>query len=71
MRTYCGIDPRVEPYLLRAEETLAEALDYSAQQALLCDARPRRRRVRVWLGAILLAAGQRLLGSAAAPAGSA
>ena len=81
MRTYRGIDPRVEPHLLRAEETLEEALAYlgaeetvketlasRAQRALIPGARPPRRRARVWLGSVLLAAGHRLLRSTPGPA---
>ena len=64
MRTYRIGDPRVEAYLLKAEETLAEARAFTARRALLRDARPPRRPARVWLGAVLLAVGHRLLRTA-------
>jgi len=64
MRTYRIGDPRVEAYLLKAEETLAEARAFTARRALLRDARPPRRAARVWLGAVLLAVGHRLLRTA-------
>jgi hypothetical protein len=64
MRTHRIGDPRVEAYLLRAEDQLAEARAFSARRALLRDARPPRRPARVWLGSILLAAGRRLLRAA-------
>jgi hypothetical protein len=71
MRTYRIGDPRVEAYLLRAEEIVAEARTFSARRALLRDVRPPRRSARVWLGTVLLAVGRRLLHAApgsAAPA---
>ena len=71
MRTYRIGDPRVEAYLLRAEETLAEARAFSARQALIRDARPPRRQARVWLGSVLLAVGHRLLRSVPEPAATA
>jgi hypothetical protein len=61
MRTYRISDPRVEAYLLRAEEQVAEARAFSARLALIRDARPPRRPPRVWLGSLLLAVGHRLL----------
>ena len=61
MRTYRIGDPRVEAYLLRAEEQVAEARAFSARRALIRDTRPPRRPVRVWLGSLLLAVGHRLL----------
>jgi hypothetical protein len=64
MRTYGNGDPRVEAYLLRAEEIVAEARAFSARRALLRDARPPRRQARVWLGSVLLAVGHRLLRTA-------
>ena len=64
MRTYRVGDPWTEAHLLRAEDQLAEARAYVARRALLRDARPPRRPARVWLGSVLLAAGQRLLRTA-------
>jgi hypothetical protein len=65
MRTCRTNDAWTEAGLLRTEEMLAEARTLAARRALLRDPRPRppRRRARVWLGSVLLAAGQRLLGS--------
>jgi hypothetical protein len=67
MRTYGNTDSWTEACLLRTEEMLAEARALAARRALVRDLRPPRRRARVWLGTVLLAAGQRLLGSV--PAG--
>ena len=50
---------------------VAEARAFSAPRALLSDARPPRRRVRVWLDSALLVVGHRLLApvpKSAAPA---
>ena len=55
--------------LLQAEELVAEARAFAARRVLLRDSRPPRRRVRVWLGSLLLAAGHRLLGPGPSPAG--
>ena len=64
MRTTYRIgDPRVEAYLLRAEELMEEARAFTARRALLRDARPPRRQARAWLGSLLLAVGHRLLRS--------
>ena len=54
-----------EGRMLQAREVLAEAL--TARPAFPGESRPRRRRARVWLGAVLLAAGHRLLASVPAP----
>lgn len=56
--------------LLHAEERMAEARAFTARRALLRNSRPPSRRVRVWLGSILLAAGHRLLGSLPRSVGS-
>jgi hypothetical protein len=63
MKHYLTGDPWTEAKLLHAEELAAEAHDYAARWALLREARPPRRRARVWLGTLLLAAGRRLLDS--------
>jgi hypothetical protein len=55
--------------LLHAEELAAEARVRVARRALLRDSRPPRRRARVWLGSLLLAAGHRLLDSVPRSAG--
>src|SRR5262245_7292002 len=55
-------DAVVEYWLLQAEERLADARALAARRALLRDARPPRRRPRVWLGSVLIAVGRRLLG---------
>jgi hypothetical protein len=70
MRMYHIDDPRTEAYLLKVEEMLAEARAFSARRALLRDARPPRRKARVWLGSILLVVGHRLLQSVPGPAAS-
>jgi hypothetical protein len=69
MKHYLTGDPWTEAKLLHAEELAAEARAYAARWALLRDARPPRRRARVWLGTLLLAAGRRLLGSVPDAAG--
>jgi hypothetical protein len=56
-------DPWAWAQLLRAEEVLAEARASAALRALLRDLHPPRRRVRAWLGSVLLAVGHRLLRS--------
>jgi len=70
MRMY-GVDPRTEACLLKAEEALAAARAFNARRAALRDRARPRRRARVWLGSVLLAAGHRLLRSVPASAGSA
>jgi hypothetical protein len=69
MKHYLTGDPWTEAKLLHAEELAAEARAYAARWALLQEARPPRRRARVWLGTLLLAAGGRLLGSVPGAAG--
>ena len=64
MRTYRIGDPWTEAHLLRAEDQLAEARTYVARRALLREARAPRRPVRMWLGSVLVAVGNRLLGTA-------
>jgi hypothetical protein len=54
-------DPAVQAQLIRAEEVLEEARAFTARRALLRDARPPRRRARVWLGSVLITLGRRLL----------
>ena len=66
MGTYRYGDLRDETYLLRSV-LHAEAGAFGARRPALREARPRRRRARVWLGAVLLAAGHRLLASVPAP----
>ena len=66
MGTYRYGDLRDETYLLRSV-LHAEAGAFGARRPALREARPRRRRARVWLGSFLLAAGQRLLASVPAP----
>ena len=63
-RCFTG-DVWTDAKLLQAEELAAAARRVAARRALLRAARPPRRSVRAWLGAVLLAAGQRLLGSLA------
>ena len=70
MRPHRSGDLWTEVGLLRTEEMLAEARAFSAQRALLRDARPPRRKARVWLGSVLLAVAHRLLQSAPGPATS-
>jgi hypothetical protein len=67
MPTYRINDAWTEACLLRTEELLAEARVLADRRRLLRGSRPPRRRARVMLGSVLLAAGQRLLDSA--PAG--
>jgi len=62
MRTYRIPDAWTEACLLRTEEMLAEARALGERRALLRGSRSPRRRARVWLGTVLLAAGRRLLG---------
>jgi hypothetical protein len=57
--------------LLHAEELVAAARAAAARRALLRNPRPPRRRVRVRLGALLLAVGHRLVGDAPGSAGPA
>jgi hypothetical protein len=64
MKHYLTGDPWTEAKLLHAEELHAEARAHAARWALLREARPPRRRLRVWLGTLLLAAGRRLIDSA-------
>lgn len=61
MRTYRIGDPRVEAYLLAAEERLEKARVFTARGRLLEDARRPRRPARIWLGSVLLAIGHRLI----------
>jgi hypothetical protein len=61
MRTYRIGDPWTEACLLRAADQLAEARTFVARRAVLRDARAPRRPARIWLGAVLLAVGHRLL----------
>ena len=49
--------------LLQAEELMVEAREVAARRALLRGIRPPGRGVRNWIGAVLLAAGRRVLGS--------
>ena len=67
MRTHRIGDPRVEAYLQRADEIVAEARAFTTRRALLRDARPPRRPARIWLGSVLLALGQRLPRAAPGP----
>lgn len=60
MRRRLTGDIWVDARLLHAEELVAEAHAFTARRALLRDARPPRRGLRVWLGSFLLAVGQRL-----------
>ena len=64
MRTHRIGDPRVEAYLQRADEIVAEARAFTTRRALLRDARPPRRPARIWLGSVLLTVGHRLLRTA-------
>jgi hypothetical protein len=65
METYRYGDLRDETYLLRT--VLHAEVGAFARRPPLREARPRRRRARVWLGSILLAAGHRLLATVPAP----
>lgn len=65
MKRHVTGDVWTDAKLLRAEELVAEARASTARRALRWDSRPPRRGVRVWLGAVLLAMSQRLLGSLA------
>jgi hypothetical protein len=71
MKRYWTGDVWVDVKLLHAEERMEMARARAARRALLRDGRRSRRGVRAWLGACLLAAGHRLLGSAASAAESA
>jgi hypothetical protein len=71
MRTYRYGDLRDEAYLLWTEEWRVDTRDCAARRPPLRDAPTQRRRVRLWLGAVLLAAGHRLLASVPAPRASA
>jgi hypothetical protein len=71
IKRYSTGDIWADARLLHAEERMAAARVIAAHRALLRDARPRRRGARVWLGACLLAAGHRLLGSRPTSAGPA
>jgi hypothetical protein len=62
-RRFAG-DVWTDPKLLQAEMRVAEARAFTARRALLRDAPPPRRGVRVRLGSVLLAVGHRLLRSA-------
>ena len=68
MGTYRYGDLRDETYLLRSV-LHHEPSAFADRQPFLREARPRRRRMRAWLGSLLLAAGHRLLASAPVPAG--
>ena len=70
MGTYRYGDLRDETYLLRSV-LHAEDGAFAGRQRPLRHARPQRHRARIWLGTVLLAAGQRLLRSVPAPARSA
>jgi hypothetical protein len=65
-RRFTG-DVWTDAKLLEAEERMAAAHRVAARRALLRGRRSLRRGVRVWVGAVLLAAGWRLLGSLASP----
>ena len=62
MRRHSTGDVWMDAKLLRAEELMAEARQCTARRPLLRDVRLPRRGVRVWVGAVLLAASERLLG---------
>ena len=66
MGTYRYGDLRDETHLLRSV-LHAEPGVFAARRPALRHARPRRHRARIWLGSVLLAAGQRLLRSVPAP----
>jgi hypothetical protein len=70
MRRYFTGDPRVDAYLLKSEEGLAEARAIAARRALHRSSPPRRGKMRLWLGAVLLAVAHRLLGSVPSSAAS-
>ena len=61
-RRFTG-DVWTDAKLLQAEELMVEAREFAVRRALLRGIRPSRRGVRVRIGAVLLAAGRRLLGS--------
>ena len=65
-RRFTG-DVWTDAKLLQAEERIAAAHRVAARRALLRDSCSPRRGVRVWLGAALLVAGWRLVGSLASP----
>ena len=58
-------DPAALALLRRAEERVAAAHAFAARRASLRDSHAPRRRVRVWIGSVLLAVGHSLLRSAA------
>jgi hypothetical protein len=65
-------DVWVDAMLLQAEERMAKARARPARRAVLRSSRPPRPGVRVWVGSLLLAVGQRLCGPGVAhgPAGT-
>jgi hypothetical protein len=54
-------DPWAQQLLNRAEELLAEARAFMAQQATGLECRRPLRAARVWLGSVLITLGRRLL----------
>ena len=54
-------DPGVGQLLMRAEERLAEARAFTTGRAFLPDAPRPPRAVRIWLGSVLIAVGNRLV----------
>jgi hypothetical protein len=52
----------------QARQVLSPDRAFSTRQVLLPDARPPRRRARVWLGSALIAVGNRLLRTGSRPA---
>ena len=66
MGTYRYGDLRDETYMLRSV-LHAEPGGFAPRQRARRHAPPRRHRARMWLGSVLLAAGQRLLRSVPAP----
>jgi hypothetical protein len=54
-------DPEAWALLMRTEERLADVRAFTGRRALRRDSHAPRRRVRVWLGSVLLAVGHRLV----------
>ena len=71
MRIYRVGDAWTEACLLKAQEALEDARAASARRALLREGPRPRRRVRTWLGCVLVTVGYRLLRSVPRPAASA